>query len=58
MNDLKELLLGYNSDSACFEITHVVLLIVLLSFVTRGSGRERCIGDRRVFVDMWFSYEG
>ena len=36
-----DVLLGYNSDSACFEISHAFLLIVLLkflSFVTRGDG--------------------
>ena len=33
-----DLLSGYNSDSVCFEINHVFLLIVLLSFVTRGVG--------------------
>ena len=40
MNGLKfrgDLLLGYNSDSVSFEINNVFLLIVLLSFVTRGN---------------------
>ena len=31
-------MLGYNSDSVCFEINHVFLSIVLLSFVARGNG--------------------
>ena len=31
-------MLGYNSDSACFDINHVFLLIVLISFVTKGVG--------------------
>ena len=31
-------MLGYNSDSACFDINHVFLLIVLLTFVTRENG--------------------
>ena len=33
-----DLLLGYNSDSACSEINNVLLLIVLLSCVTRENG--------------------
>ena len=29
-----DVLLGYNSDSACFEISHAFLLIVLLKFLS------------------------
>ena len=39
-----DVLLGYNSDSACFEINYVFLLIVLLSFVTKGNGSWTAYG--------------
>ena len=48
-------MLGFNSDSICFEINRVFLLIVFLSLVTRGVGSWAvCWETSRYSFEMWF----